>query len=132
MQRSPRGTPRDRRIWTGGGPGIGTEFFVPGDVDRLLAEGERCSVTINAVDLIDGLLDFQDREVFGLQLLVTPLNGAVYRANVALYVPPESEEVFETPGLPGRVSPTNRYCIAIDWQAALERVKGTEPEAEEE
>ena len=32
----------------------------------------------------------------------------------------------DTPGLPGAVSATNRYCVAIDWQAAIARIAGTE------
>jgi hypothetical protein len=122
VQRNPRGTPRDRRVWTGGAQGVGAEFFVPGDVDRLLAEGQRCSVTINSVVEVDGLVDFKGRELFGLQLFVTPMQGGgAYRADVALYVPPESEEIFEIAGLPGRVSATNRYCVVIDWETAMAR-----------
>ena len=128
MQRPARSTPRDRRIWTGGAQGIGAEYFVPGDVERLLAEGQRCSVSVHGASEIDGLTDFQNRPLTGLQLHVTPLHGGEYRADVALYVPPDIDDVYETPGLPGRVSASNRYCVVVDWDAAIARVRGIDPQ----
>jgi hypothetical protein len=125
MQRNVGGAPRDRRIWTGGAQGQGNELFVPGDVDRLLAQGQRCSINVLAAQTVPGLVDFLGRELTGLALLVTQMSGGAYRADVALYMPPGGEELIETKGLPGRVSPTNRYCVAIDWDAAIDRLKGT-------